>query len=106
MKQKGAPLSMVFPKDGVGQIGSQAGIVHNAPHPNTAKLFLDWLISPDGAQAISQVMLAPSTRPGAPPPPMTPSLDSMNIWAPPDLNAYVAGQAAWVEKWKKIIGAG
>jgi iron(III) transport system substrate-binding protein len=106
MKRKGAPLSMAFPKDGVGQIMSVSGVVHNAPHPNVAKLFVDWLCSPDGAQTISQVTLAPSTRPGTPPPQFMPSLDSLNVWTPPDLKAYVAGQPAWVDKWKKIIGAG
>ena len=30
-------------------------IVKNAPHPNAARLFLDWLVSPDGQRAVVQI---------------------------------------------------
>jgi iron(III) transport system substrate-binding protein len=45
------PVETVFPEDGViAQIGGMA-ILKKAPHPNAAKLLVDWCLSPEGQQA-------------------------------------------------------
>lgn len=53
-KEKGSPVEfvksappVVFPR--------YAGIYAKAPHPNAAKLFAEWLISPDGQAALDSV---------------------------------------------------
>ncbi len=44
------PVETVFPEDGViAQIGGM-GILKKAPHPNAAKLLVDWCLSPEGQQ--------------------------------------------------------
>ena len=104
-KAKGAPVEMVFPKDGVPQISLQYGIVKNAPHPNVAKLFIDFLLSEEGGNLIfPQTLGDPFTRPGAKSPQFVPPMTELNIWTPKDMDKYIAEQPAWRDKWNKITG--
>lgn len=49
-QKRGMPIETVFPEDGVfGQLGPVAHLKH-APHPNAAKLLIDWITSPEGQQ--------------------------------------------------------
>ncbi len=46
----GAPLKMVWPKEGI-QLGAEKGglaLINQAPHPNAAKVFVNWLLSKEG----------------------------------------------------------
>ena len=49
----GKPLGLVYPKEGMVVIRIFSAVVANAPHPNAAKLFQEWLHSP-----VLQTMLA------------------------------------------------
>jgi iron(III) transport system substrate-binding protein len=51
--ESGAPLKFVFPSDGVPSPPENGGIVATAPHPHAAQLFLTWLTSKRGAQAVA-----------------------------------------------------
>jgi iron(III) transport system substrate-binding protein len=51
-KKKGAPLEIVYPKEGVPLVVSPTAITAFAPHPNAAKLFTDFTFTRD----IQQVM--------------------------------------------------
>jgi len=53
-----APLLQVFPEDGVLAWPSPVAIVHGAKHPNNAKIFIDWVLSPEG----QKVLMAASPR--------------------------------------------
>jgi iron(III) transport system substrate-binding protein len=48
--QTGIALSAWFPKEGVPLMGHPYAIFAKAPHPNAAKLFIDWLYGPEGMQ--------------------------------------------------------
>ena len=48
---EGLPLKTVVPSEGVVYVLYQAAAFENAPHPNAARLFMDFLLS-DEAQAI------------------------------------------------------
>jgi iron(III) transport system substrate-binding protein len=39
-----------------------AGLVNRAPHPNAAKVFLNWIASKEGMEAYSRARLLPTTR--------------------------------------------
>jgi len=57
----GRPVDYLIPKPlfvGLGPVG----LVANAPHPNAARVFIDWLLSPDGQQTIVDVSGRPSAR--------------------------------------------
>lgn len=49
-----APLATVFPKDGVLAWPSPVAIVSGAKHPNNAKIFVDWCLSPEGQEVLMQ----------------------------------------------------
>jgi iron(III) transport system substrate-binding protein len=46
-KAKGNPLAIVYPEDGAILMVSPSSILKNAPAPNTAKLFMEYLLSKD-----------------------------------------------------------
>src|SRR5881296_1528003 len=64
MKQKGCPATIVFPNPTPALAGGNYGINVNAPHPHAAALFLDFVLSADGAKILSGTGRIP-TRKGA-----------------------------------------
>ena len=48
----GAPIGIVYPAEGTAVIPDGSALIANAPHPNAAKLFLDFTISKEG-QAVT-----------------------------------------------------
>ena len=53
-----APLVPVFPEDGVLAWPSPVAIVKGGKHPNNARIFVDWCLSPEG----QKVLMAASPR--------------------------------------------
>jgi len=49
---KGLPLAQAVPSDALLLFHWYVGVPRNAAHPNTAKLFIDWLMSREGQDAI------------------------------------------------------
>ncbi|MFG3343410.1 ABC transporter substrate-binding protein [Glycomyces sp. NPDC048151] len=47
-------FEVVFPEDGTVVLPRGAGIASGAPHPNTAKLFIDFLLSEEGQRAVAE----------------------------------------------------
>lgn len=62
---KGAPIKALYPQDGAPMIWSPVGIVAKAPHPNAAKVMMDFLASKEG-QAIFNSQYSYSLRPDVP----------------------------------------
>lgn len=48
LMKKGNPLKLVFPEDGTILMQPPTAILSDAPHPNAAKLFTEWLLGPEG----------------------------------------------------------
>jgi iron(III) transport system substrate-binding protein len=58
-KAKGAPVEFVFPKEGVSAVSEPVAILKTAQNPETAKAFIDFLLSPEGqALALKQGYIA------------------------------------------------
>jgi iron(III) transport system substrate-binding protein len=53
-KSKGNPLAVVYPEDGAILMVSASGILKNAPAPNAAKLFMEYLLSREGNEVMVQ----------------------------------------------------
>src|SRR2546428_13988006 len=53
MKQMGCPATIVFPNPTPALAGGNYGINVNAPHPHAAALFVDFVLSADGAKILS-----------------------------------------------------
>ncbi|MBI2854586.1 MAG: extracellular solute-binding protein [Chloroflexi bacterium] len=67
MKEKelsGLPVAPV-PLSPLPAKPSGIGILKDAPHPNAARLFADWLTSPEGAAIFTSIMFSPSLNTGA-----------------------------------------
>jgi iron(III) transport system substrate-binding protein len=52
LKARGAPIDMVIPDDPYIYSELRAGITSNAPHPNAAKLFVNYRVSAEGQQLV------------------------------------------------------
>lgn len=48
VKQTGVPLKPFYPDEGIVMLGHPYGILAKAPHPNVAKLFVDFMFSEQG----------------------------------------------------------
>jgi iron(III) transport system substrate-binding protein len=57
--EKGNPIGFIYPTDGTLLCYGPAAIMAAAPHPNAARLFLEWLLSEDYAAACVKWHLEP-----------------------------------------------
>lgn len=55
LKENGAPIALVYPKEGTPFIPSCEGIAKNAPHPNAAKLFISFMFSRETQQYLVDI---------------------------------------------------
>jgi iron(III) transport system substrate-binding protein len=75
-KAKGAPIDWVTTADPIPAQGNVVAISAHAPHPNAARLFLDYFLSKKG-QMVMQEGGNIAARADIPPP--TPSLDQSRL---------------------------
>ncbi len=52
-RKSGAPIKQIKPSDGVGVTPINQGLVKNAPHPNAAKLWIEWSLSEEGQTVLA-----------------------------------------------------
>jgi iron(III) transport system substrate-binding protein len=48
-----APIKMIKPEEGVVLIPIGMAVVKNGPHPNAARLFIDWMMSDEGQKLVA-----------------------------------------------------
>ena len=65
-KKRGAKIEGVYPKDGAPTNTRPVAIPANAPHPNAAKLFLNWRLSEEGQILMQDGFGMRSVRKGIP----------------------------------------
>jgi iron(III) transport system substrate-binding protein len=53
-RKAGAPIKQIRPQDGVGITPINQGLVAHAPHPNAAKLWIEWSLSEEGQTLLAQ----------------------------------------------------
>ena len=53
--ESGAPIEIVYPKEGTPFVPSCEGIAKNAPHPNAARLFISFMVSRETQQYLVDV---------------------------------------------------
>ncbi|MGH7847323.1 MAG: ABC transporter substrate-binding protein [Candidatus Binatia bacterium] len=58
-ENKGAPLQFINPRDGAFFTRVGFGLVKNAPHPNAAKLYIDFVLSETGQKILGQTGYIP-----------------------------------------------
>lgn len=106
VKEKGADIEFVEPPDGLTATPIILGIPTKAPHPEAAKLFIDWALSLRG-QAVYQgakILLYGSVRPDAPPMATGKRLSDFKLLFPSDWADFVATHETFVKEWNAIMG--
>ena len=105
-KEKGAPIAFVAPADGLPATPVMAGVADRAPHPEAARLFLDWWASPRGQahQQTNSYLYYGSVRKDAPPMPGGTKLSDFKLLMPTDMDALGATREAFNSEWNKMLG--
>lgn len=78
---QGAPIEFLFPfAEGGGNLWTKSGecVIANAPHPNAANLWVNWLMSVEGQGKIAEAGWYP-TMPDMAPPAGLPPLDEVDL---------------------------
>ena len=101
------PLRGVWPSEGVPSEPWTSAILKRAPHPNAARLFLDFLLSREGQSLYVQTMGWVSARPDVAPPgfqEMPGAVKTLESNLSPDEALQVREQ--YVARWKQLWGLG
>jgi iron(III) transport system substrate-binding protein len=105
-KEKGADIEFVAPSDGLPATPINLGVVNRAPHPEAAKLFVDWALSKRGQNVYQthKILLYGSLRNDAPPMATGKRLSDFKLLLPTDLADFESSHAAFVKEWNGIMG--
>ena len=99
---RGNPLALVYPSDGTLMVPAPSAALRNAPHPNAAELFMEFVTGPDYARA-TRPFFAESLRPEVPPPEGARSLDRIKLITP-TVQELEAGIPEIKELWRDTFG--
>ena len=97
---------VVAPEDGLPATPLATGIVSKAAHPESARLFLDWLMSPIGQTLYQTIkfLYYPSLRKDAAPMPGGMKLADYKLIFPKSMDEYEKAHPAYVKEWNAMIG--
>ena len=79
---KGAPVDYVYPTENVLVVPGNVAVLKKAPHPNAARVFIDWLTSKEGQKVIQTEVGAYSARDDAPPIEGRPAFRDLDAYQP------------------------
>ena len=105
-KNRGANVGLATPADGLPATPLVVGMVSKAPHPEAARLFVDWAMSNRG-QAFYQNnenLIYGSLRSDAPPMLTGARLRDFKLLFPTDFDDYVASQPIFLKEWNSMLG--
>lgn len=86
-------VGAVWPTDGSPLIIGPVAILSRAPHPNAARLFMDFCLSREGQAGLRDLVGAYPSRGDVGPPPEAPSLEQLHpLTAPSGWSEYLAKQ--------------
>jgi iron(III) transport system substrate-binding protein len=98
---KGAPIKFVVPASGTVRLNFGIGVTQGAPHPNAAKLFVDFMMGE--AQKIVQKNNEYSLRKDVSPPEGMPPLQDLKV-LPLDVSKALSEQSDVLAWWQKATG--
>jgi iron(III) transport system substrate-binding protein len=104
--ERKAPIAFVAPADGLPATALATGAVDKAPHPEAARLFIDWLMSLRGQQVYQQNpdLLYGSVRKDAPPMPGGLRLRDFKLLIPTDMPDFLGSRKAFNTEWNSMLG--
>jgi iron(III) transport system substrate-binding protein len=99
---RGNPLAVVYPTDGAILMIAPSAVLAKAPHPNAARLFLDFLLSADYAK-ISVKSRGEALRPDVPSLPGVKTVDQIKTIRATEQEA-IEGIPEAIDDWRDIFG--
>jgi iron(III) transport system substrate-binding protein len=99
---KGKPLAVNYPSDGAILVATPSAVVKNAPHPNAARLFMEFLLGPEFNQILVKARYE-SMRADVKPLPGAKSVSELKIIRP-TLDDTTKGIPAVAELWRDVFG--
>ncbi len=99
---KGNPLGVVYPTDGALAVVEPSGIIKGTKNPNAAKLFMEFLLSPEGYRVLVE-NFEQSLRPEVPAPPGAKSLNDVKVQIL-TIDEVSKGIPVAKEKWRDTFG--
>ncbi len=85
---RGLPIKAIVPQEGVAFVQFVASMIKNAPHPNAALLFINFLLSDE-----AQIILANEA--------LGPSIDGLDAGIPEDLRPLVTAKEMGTSDWRR-----
>jgi iron(III) transport system substrate-binding protein len=101
-----APFLPIYPKEGVPMGTQPAAVMEDAPHPNAARLFIDWLLSAEGQNAMVEATGDYSARSDVASPPGNPKFDEFEAIAVDSIDNMVAGRDEFTKIWDSFAQGG
>ena len=101
LAQQGAPLTWFFGPEGVPTTVFCAGMAKGCAHPNAARLFLDWSLSPEGQALMVDLGAFSALKDGPLPKGVDPKL--VKPWIV-DPDEYERLAKAWTDDWNHDFG--
>lgn len=102
-KKKGAPLTFVYPKDGVVIEPNYYGIMKGAPHQAAAELYMNWLYAKEAQEGFAKLgtyPLMPGTKTGGD----LPEMNTLKVLDTPDPTEMSKLWGPGTATLKKILG--
>jgi iron(III) transport system substrate-binding protein len=99
---RGNPLRLIYPTEGVLAALSPSGIIANAPHPNAAKLFMEFQLG-TGLSSVVRQFFNPPLRADVPPPEGVRPLAEVKLIAP-TIAEQETGVPEVRELWRDTFG--
>jgi len=99
---RGNPLALVYPTEGTEVVYGPSAIPKNAPHPNAAKLFMEFATGPGFSEALRKFYIMP-VRPDVAPPDGALPVDKVKLLSatPQEIEA---GVPEVKELWRDTFG--
>ena len=97
-------MACVAPPGGLPAVSESWGVVGNAPHPNAARLYLDWFLSSVGQKANADALYVHSVRADVAAPPGSLPIGQFKLLMPEDWPAFLASRPEFQREWDRITG--
>jgi iron(III) transport system substrate-binding protein len=100
----GAPVGFIYPASGTTLSSNKALVAAKAPHPNAAKVFVNWLMTEKGQISLQKNAGLPVTRNGAPPLTQLPATKDLKNAIDGETILNPERQAKMVDNWRTTFG--
>lgn len=102
-KAKGAPLEFIAPPDGLPATPIMLGVVDKAPHPEAAKLFVDFMLSQKGQTVVKDISFSHVPREDVAPPTGGKPITELKLLIP-DWTEFAKTSDQFKADWNRLGG--